>query len=162
MSVDTKMFVTAKREAILDIMPKVIACLEQWQRNELDNYWKSKRFDNRVQYLFRDKSLDKDKGLVNFTNGISGCETRDFGSFSIYFTVHGENRRLFITHTCSNDYSDVYKGDKIIFNLGCWGMSEEIMMLVSEAVKDFGDVYFTKNDSENDFERLEFDSVSAE
>jgi len=125
MGVDTKMFIAVKKEAIIDIMPIVINALNKWQRSELDRY-------------------------ADLT-----CDTYDFGSFNINFTIHGENRQLFITHTCSNDYSDTYKGDKIIFSLGNWGVSEDIMMVVADAIKEKGDLYYVKNDCSDDFKKLE-------
>jgi len=149
MSVNTKMFVATSKENILKIMPKVIEELNKWQREKLDNYWKENGFKSRVHYIFnKNKSNNPD-----FTNGVN-TSTYDFLSFKITFTVNGEKRILFITHTCSNDYQDIYEGEKIIFSLGCWGMSEEIMLFLSEVVKEFGDVYFTKNNSTDDFEKI--------
>jgi len=114
MGVNTKMFIAAKKEAIIEIMPKVI------------------------------------KELNDYSNGIKKCYTHDFCSFSVIFTVNGETRDLFVTHSY-NDYSDVYKGDKIIFSLGCWGLSEEIMMVVAKAIENMGEIYYTKNDCKDDF-----------
>lgn len=156
MGVDSKLFVTAKREWVLDVMPKVITEINKWQRNLLDQYWDKKGFDSRVEFLFRNKEIGVNKDLKDFSNGIHSINTHDFGSFYINFTVRSEKRNLFITHTCSNDYSEIYKGDKIIFSLGCWGMSEEIMMVVAHAVKEFGDVYYVYDDCSDDFKKIEF------
>jgi hypothetical protein len=155
MGVNTKMFIAVKKEAIIDIMPIVIDALNKWQRRDLDRYADSKGFENRMSFLFRDKDAEVNKGLKEYSNGIRTCGTYDFRSFNINFTIHGESRQLFITHTCSSDYSDTYKGDKIIFSLGNWGMSEDIMMVVADAIKDKGDLYYVKNDCSDDFKKLE-------
>lgn len=153
MGVNTKMFVTAKKERILEVMPKVIQTINDYVRFEFNKYMKEIREDwNFIQYSIKYKK--EGSNLKRFTNGVGSCYSYDFGSFHIDFSVNDENRSLFVTHTCSNDYSDVYVGDKIIFSLGCWGSSEEIMLLLADTVKEFGDVYFTKNDCETDFIKL--------
>jgi len=154
MGVNTVAFVTAKPEKILEIMPKLIKDLNAWQRAELDEYWDKKGFHNRLMFLMRDKSLNINKGLQDFSNGISSITTYDFGSFTINFTVRDEQRQLFITHTCSSDYKDTYEGDKIIFSLGHWGLSVEIMKVVADSVKEFGDVYFVENDCSSEFRKV--------
>lgn len=156
MGANTTMFITTKKENILEIMPKVISALNKWQRNELDNYWNKKGFENRAQYIFRDKENPKNKDLKDYSNGIRKITTHDFRSFSINFNVNDETRNLFITHTCSTDYSEIYEGDKIIFSLGCWGMNKEIMLVIANAIKDFGDIYFVENDCAEDFIKLKF------
>jgi hypothetical protein len=159
MGVDTKMFIAAKKEAILEIMPKVITALNKWQRNELDRYANLKGFDNRISFIVRDKEAGVNKNLKEYSNGITSCDTHDFGSFNILFTVNGESRQLFITHSCSSDYSDTYEGDKIIFSLGCWGMSEEIMMVVAKSINDLGEIYYVKNDCSEDFVKLDLSII---
>jgi hypothetical protein len=46
---------------------------------------------------------------------------------SCEFILRGDARRLFICFDCDQDYGFVEKGSKIIFNLGCWGESVELM-----------------------------------
>lgn len=150
MGVNTKMFVATDSNNILKLMPKLIKAINVWQRDKLDTYCKSKGFKSRMEYLFQ---KDSNNNKV-FTNGIYNVSTTDFRSFNIYFTVHGEKRALFITHECSCDYSDTYEGEKIIFSLGASGMSEEIMMVVAEIVKEFGDVYYTPNDGGEKFKLI--------
>lgn len=154
MGVSTIMFITAKPESILEIMPKAIRALNKWQRNELANYADRKGFDGILQFIMRDKSKDIGE-LKEFTNGVK-VNTHDFELFNIRFSIYGELRNLSATHVCSEDYSDIYQGGKIIFSLGSWGMSEEIMMVVAEAIKDFGDIYFVKEDITYNFTKLDF------
>lgn len=154
MSVDTKLFIAAKEEKFLEFMPKVIQALNKWQRNELKEYATQQGFNNPLQFLFRNEEKEINKNLKNFTNGVE-CESYDFKSFNINFIVHGENRHLFVTHSCSSDYSEIYEGDKTIFSLGCWGMSEEIMMVIAEPLKEYGGVYYDYNDCDDiDFKKL--------
>lgn len=148
MGVNTIAFVTAKKEVMFDLMPKLIKDLNKWQRVLLDEHWKG-NYDSRLQFL-----LDTD--FKDWSNGIGEVRSYNFGSFTIPFKVNGEQRDLFITHNCSNDYSDTYKGDKIIFSLGNWGMSKEIMMVVAESVKDFGRVFYVGNDCSEDLKELDF------
>ena len=160
MGIDTKLFIATKEENILKIMPLVISALNEWQRDLMVRYAKENGFKTALQYIFRDKDSESNKMLKDFSNGIKSCRTHNFESFHVNFIVNGEHRDLFVTHTCSNDYSDIYKGEKIIFSLGCWGMSKEIMMVIAEAIKDYGDVYFVKDDCSEDFEKLEFKTIS--
>jgi hypothetical protein len=155
MGLDSKLFVATKKENILKVMPKVIGSLNTYIRAELDAYLEEKGFSNRMQFMFRDKESKLNKDLKDFSNGISECTTYDFRSWNINFKIQGENRSLFVTHTCSNDYKEVYDGDKIIFSLGYWGLSDEIMKVIAESLKEFGDVYYDFNDCDDeDFVKL--------
>ena len=155
MGLDSKLFVATTKENILQVMPKVIDSLNTYIRTELDAYLDRKGFSNRMQFMFRDKESKLNKDLKDFSNGVREVTTTDFRSWLVNFTVHGEGRSLFVTHTCSNDYKEVYDGDKIIFNLGYWGLSDEIMKVVAESLKEFGDVYYDFNDCDDeDFVKL--------
>ncbi|WWQ13219.1 hypothetical protein MM5_196 [Morganella phage vB_Mm5] len=71
------------------------------------------------------------------------------------FTVNGEKRSLFICMLCDNDYSDIYKGAKVIFSLGHWGNHSSMMKIVAQACKKFGDIYYTPNDGMYDLKKVE-------
>jgi len=154
MGVSTNLFVTARKEDMFDLMPKLIKDINKWQRDWLVEYANRKGFDNPAMFLFRDKEAELNKHLKDFTNGIYSIHTHDFGSFTTNFTVNGEKRNLSINHSCSCEYEDIYDGDKIIFSLGCWGLSREIMMVVADSVKEFGDVYYQHNDYSDEWELL--------
>lgn len=154
MSVNTKMFVTAGQEKFLDIMPKVVEQLNKWQREKLHSYCKENGFNNIFSYLWRDKKKDQENGIFEYSNGVNKIHSFDFRNFEIFFTIRGEHRRIFVTPNCSMDYGEVYEGDKIIFDLNAWGMSEEIMMSFADVLKEFGDVYYTPNDCSEDFVKL--------
>lgn len=149
MGQSTVMFVQTDTSNFLEIMPKVVSTLNKWQRELLDKESKKLGFSDRFSLLRRDCDF------VGWTNGISNIRTYDFRSFNIEFTLCGEVRDLFVTPTCSTDYSDTAKGDKIIFSLGYWGMSEEIMMSFSKTLQEYGDVYYTPNDCDEEFKKLD-------
>jgi len=154
MGVNTQLFVTANKSDMFDLMPKLIRDINEWQRHELHSYADMKGFDRPIQFILRDKTNPLNEGVKDFTNGISSITTHDFGSFTMNFTVYGQKRNLFITHDCSCDHEDVYDGDKIIFSLGYWGMSHEIMMVVADSVKEFGDLYYVKDDCSDEWKLL--------
>jgi hypothetical protein len=150
MGVSTTLFVTAKPEVILDLMPKLIEDLNVWQRAKLDAEVKLSKYDNRLQFLWSESKIN----FKYWSNGIASITTNNFSGFNLIFRINGETRNLRVTHTCSNDAKDVYDGDKIIFSLNCWGMCEEIMMAVNESVKGFGDVYYEYSDAEDNYIKL--------
>lgn len=147
MSVDSKLFVTCKKEDVLSIGRAVEESLNTYVRGKLDEYWKNNtRHKNRIQFLI-DKKLKKESH--NFTNGIS-IECMNFDVFVMCFgNGDGGNRSLYMFPTCSDDYNGVADGYKIIFSIGLWGSSEEIMMVVAEAIKEFGEVYYDFNDCDD-------------
>ncbi len=144
MGVDAKLFVATKKENILEVMPKVIDSLNVYIREELDRYWQKENFLSRAVFMF------SQEGEKLFSNGVREVTTSDFRSWWINFTIHGENRRVFVTHSCSNDYKDTYEGEKIIFSLGHWGLSDVIMKVIAKSLKEFGDVYYDFNDCDTD------------
>lgn len=153
MSIDSMMFVTCNKEDVNSIENSVIETLNAYVRKKLDNYWRyNTTCSNRMQFL-HDKSLEEHSR--KFTNGVS-VTTYNFDSFVINFGNGDESRRsLFMSPTCSSDYGDVYDGYKVIFSIGYWGNSEEIMSVLSEALKPYGDVYYDFNDCDDeDFIKL--------
>lgn len=143
MGVDAKLFVTAKQGQENLIYAKVKKAIDIWQRSLLDDYKDKMGFTSRYDIT----SMEK----YGWSNGISSIHTYDFGSFFMHFRVAGESRSLFCTHSCSCDYSDAYQGYKIIFSLGYWGKSDEIMKVIAKSVKEFGDVYYDFNDCDDKY-----------
>ena len=144
MSVDSIMFVTCNKEDVISIGNSVTEALNTYVRDKLDNYWRyNTTCSNRLQFLF-DKCLEEHSR--KFTNGVS-ITSHNFDAFNISFGNGDESRRnLSMFPTCSSDYNDVYDGYKVIFSIGYWGNAEEIMNVVSEALKPYGDVYYDYND----------------
>lgn len=149
MSLDSKMFVTCNKDDVISIGNSVTEVLNTYVRGKLDSYWRyNTTCSNRLQFLF-DKSLEEHSR--KFTNGVSVI-THNFDTFVISFGNGDESRRsLFMFPTCSSDYSDVCEGYKVIFSIGYWGSSEEIMSVLSGALKPYGDVYYDFNDCDDEY-----------
>lgn len=153
MSVDSKMFVTCNKEDVISIGNSVTEALNTYVRDKLDSYWRyNTDAQSRVNFMWSDSYKDQN---YKFTNGVS-VTSHNFDTFVISFGNGDESRRsLFMFPTCSSDYNDVYDGYKVIFSIGYWGNSEEIMNVLSEALKPFGDVYYDFNDCDDlDFIKL--------
>ena len=147
MSVDSKLFVTCNKEDVNSIGNLVTEALNVYVRDKLDNYWKNNTdAQSRVNFMWSDSYKDQSN---KFTNGVSVI-THNFDTFVISFGNGDESRRsLFMFPTCSSDYSDVCEGYKVIFSIGYWGSSEEIMSVLSGALKTYGDVYYDFNDCDD-------------
>ena len=147
MSVDSKMFVTCNKEDVISIGNSVTEVLNVYVRDKLDNYWKNNTdAQSRVNFMWSDSYKDQSN---KFTNGVS-VTSHNFDTFVISFG-NGDDciRNLFMFPTCSSDYSDVCEGYKVIFSIGYWGSSEEIMSVLSGALKTYGDVYYDFNDCDD-------------
>lgn len=153
MSLDSKMFVTCNKDDVISIGNSVTEALNTYVRDKLDNYWKNNtNAQSRVNFMWSDSYKDQSN---KFTNGVS-VTSHNFDTFVISFG-NGDDctRNLFMFPTCSSDYSDVYDGYKVIFSIGYWGNSEEIMNVLSEALKPYGYVYYDFNDCDDeDFIKL--------
>lgn len=74
----------------------------------------------------------------------------------ITFRYKGEDRQMFVHLDCDVDgencgYAD---GSKIIFSLGAWGHSVEIMETVIKAFKHLGTCYIIRNDATDEKEEI--------
>jgi hypothetical protein len=148
MGVSTKLFVTGNTNRFLDIMPKVTAAVSKYVMAELEAEMNKVGGYNNIHHFV---SENKD----NWSKGVYPIEvSSSWDVFSLYFKLHGENRRLAALPTCSRDYEYVYKGNKIIFDLSQWGLCHEIMMVVAEAVKEYGRVFYIDNDCSGEFKEL--------
>lgn len=149
MGVDTKMFVTVGKDKLYDVLEVAIDTLNKWQRAQLDKYVEENtEYNTRVAFLW-----SEDEEAKKWSNGVS-CDFHFVGCINVNFKV-GENRRLAVIADIESDYSDVYEGEKIIFSLGCWGKSAEIMEALFEPMKQFGRVFYVYDDcSGEDFKEV--------
>ena len=148
MSVDAKLFVTCGKENLFQVMNDVASSLNIHVRRKLDEYWKANGYNSRPHFLHSGNTYD------NWTNGVS-ISCYDFDCISINFGV-GESRALKVFPDCGNDVPDIYDGDVILFSIGCWGLSDEIMMVIAKALANHGDVYYDHNDCDDeDYIKLE-------
>lgn len=144
MSVNTIVFVTAGKSEMRDLMVKLTKDLNKWQRNLLKGAAKKDGKDT-LHFFFQNRK--------DWSNGVM-IDTYDFLSFNLRFKINGESRSLFITADCSSDYENVFKGEKIIFNTGKWGKHKEIMGVVRDSIRGFGDVYYCMDSCSEDFKLI--------
>ena len=153
MSVDSKLFVTCNKEDIINIGQVVSQALDEYSREVLDNHWKNNTdYLNRLQFLC---SKDRKNAAMKFTNGVS-IHSHNFDHFVFTFgSGDYSERMLSMFPTCSSDFNDTYEGHKVVFSLGMWGKYGDIMMVIAEAVKGFGSVFYKSNDCDDkDFVKL--------
>lgn len=147
MSIDSKIFVACNKEDVINIGSSVTEALNTYVRGKLDNYWKQNTdCASRLQFLV---NKDLKEHSNKFTNGVN-ISTHDFGTFIFNFGSGDDFKRsLFMFSDCSSDYSDVYDGYKLIFSIGYWGSSDEIMNILAEALRPYGDIYYDFNDCDD-------------
>ena len=77
-------------------------------------------------------------------------------SFQFIFKWNGEERILWVHTDCDCDLQASFGEDSegIILSLGMWGSSEEIMKMVLEDMKGFGECYFLLSDVNDDWEKI--------
>jgi len=91
----------------------------------------------------------------NYKNAV--CHISDTSEMlMITFTYKGEDRKMFVHLDCDCDGEDCgyADGSKIIFSLGAWGYSVEIMEAVIKAFKNLGTCYIIRNDSIDEYEEV--------
>lgn len=147
MSRDSKLVLSCNKEDALNIGNSVSKALSEYARNKLDGYWKNNtNAESRVNFMWSDSYKDQN---YKFSNGVT-VTAHDFDTFWFIFGNGDEQKRsLFMFTTCSSDHEDIEGDYKIVFSIGYWGNSEEILMVVSEAIKEFGDVYYDFNDCDD-------------
>lgn len=88
-------------------------------------------------------------------------QTRNMKTFLFVFNVFEESRMLWVNSECDCDYHEVGEefntdttGAKIICSLGHWGHHKEIMQVVVDTLKEFGDTYYIENDCSGDWVKV--------
>ena len=144
MSRDSRLVLSCNKEDTIKIGNAVSKALSEHARNKLDDYWKNNTDAyNRIHFLVGDKYKDQS---YKFSNGVS-ISSHDFETFVMLFGNGDDIKRsLYMSTTCSSDHEDIEGDYKIVFSIGYWGNSDEIMMVVAEAIKEFGDAYYDYND----------------
>lgn len=147
MSRDSKLVLSCNKEDTLDIGNSVTKALEKYARDKLNDFWQNNTDAlNLIHFLHNDSYKEhSDK----YTNGVS-ITSYDFETFTFLFGNGDDNKRnLFMFTTCSSDHGDIEGDYKVVLSIGYWGNSDEILMAVAEAVKEFGDVYYDFNDCDD-------------
>lgn len=148
MSIDSKLFVSCDKQDVLNIGHSVSKVLDEYSRAKLDDFWQNNTDAcNRTHFLHNESYKEHS---VNYTNG-SSISSYDFNTFVFTFGNGDKNRRnLFMFTDCSSDYEDIKGGYKVVFSIGYWGSSDEIIQVVIEAVKQYGEVYYDFNDCDDE------------
>lgn len=151
MSVSSVAFVGCKEGSELDILSAVVNKINAWHRAELDKEIKKTKATGRAHFF-----VSKDYDSERWTNGAK-IQSYDGKSFNIIFgcgdgDYQSAKKRLISLHTtCSTDYVDVYNGHKVILSINRWGRYKDIIKVVCEALKPFGEVYYTLDDCTRNF-----------
>lgn len=133
MGVDTRLFIGIKNENKIQILKQSVKILNDFVRE----------FKTKNNLPFHYSELVR---LFSY-NGETFV-----AQFSLNET---ESRELHINLLCDSDYSDTYKGTKIIFSLGHWGHSKEIMKFLGERLLEFSNkVYYVGNDYDDDWIKI--------
>ena len=141
MSVDTKCFVMANKESMMSFMPKIIDVLSEYHSKKKKEFMVNNNYEHFFQIPQEERVFWQSPEV----------KTYHFEHFSVYFGLGKNNvRNLSICHNCSCDYTDVCEGDKIIFSLGNWGESKEIMVLLIPVLKEYGKVFYDFNDCDDE------------
>lgn len=152
MPVCEKLFVTCNRDKLADVVDSVVDALNVYSRKKLDAAISSCDVaKNRIHFLNNQDAFSETK---KYSNGVSitGYNLR---LISLLFGCGDETiRALNVSSCCHSDYSDIHNGPKIIFSLNRWGSSSEIMNIVCNSLKEFGDVYYNENDCSDEFIKM--------
>lgn len=150
MGCDTKGLVIYKKDNFnqLDILHNVNFAI---QKLVLDGWKNSGEFSNYMQA----------KNYYHYPKTEYSSFDKNTHTFTIYFTYEKEQRILHLTLGCEGDaerdenFRKLKKGESTIWmSLGMWGKSDLYIKTVLEALKEFGDTYFTHNDCSDEWEKL--------
>lgn len=152
MSVDTKVFVMVDDSRKLEVLQEVVKSINAFLRNTYHLMLES------VEEQHNMLTLRKYKDSYSFRSKI---ETNDCESFVLLFNVFDEKRMLWVNTSCDCDYHEVgeyFDTDttcsKVIFSLGHWGHHKEIMQVIIDSIKEFGDTYYIENDCSGDWVKI--------
>lgn len=147
MSRNSRLVLSCNKEDTLNIGNSVSKALEKYSRDKLNDFWQNNTDAcNLVHFLHNDSYKEHND---KYTNGVT-VTAHDFDTFWFIFG-NGDNmkRSLFMFTTCSSDHEDIEGDYKIVFSIGYWGSSDEIMMVVAEAIRQYGDAYYDFNDCDD-------------
>lgn len=147
MGLDSRVVLVCNKEDVLNIGKSVSKELEVYARDKLDDFWQnSTDACNRAHFLHNDSYKEHS---VKYTNGIS-VSSHDFESFIFVFGNGNDLKRsLYMFTTCSADHEDIEGDYKVLFSIGYWGSANEVMQVVIDRVKPYGEVYYDYNDCDD-------------
>lgn len=146
MSVNSKLVVKCKPEDELNVLRSVKHSIDAYIIKIVDEHWKNNS-DAKSRFEFIRSARKENCKLWSHKSDIT---TFDFNLFYYTFGI-GEERMLTAYLGFDTDYDgELPKGNSVIFGIGLCGKSEEIMMCVADAAKEFGDVYYDRNDCDDE------------
>lgn len=149
MGVDSKVFVVCRREMAYEVGQAVKTAIDKWLMKKLDDEVQRQELNHRFDLTMRRGDELPDWSIS------SRISAHSFEHFNIDFIVAGEGRSLNYFIDCSCDTDDITEEHTLIFSIGHWGMHAEIMQVVMDAIRQFGDVWYDHNDCDNeDYERV--------
>lgn len=85
-----------------------------------------------------------------------------FDSFSIIFSMKGENRSVFFHPNAEYDYQELNPNKKDVYSflIGHWGCSDLITDTIANALKDQGKVYYTYSDAKEELQSMPHNEVA--
>jgi len=136
MGVDTKGFVMTEQKNAFDVAHVAVKAIEGLM-SQVNYDWRTSSIIQKAQGVPLQFSTPK-VTMSTFSHMLT-----------VSFIFNGEDRQLSIHFDCDSDgescgYID---GPKIILSLGAWGSSIEIMTVVMQALKVYGNAYLIENDS---------------
>lgn len=152
MGVDTKVFVMVDDSEKLRALSSLAECVNRFLHSKFKEYCSIKGYLEGFQAVRAYK--DKYSTSVDI-------QTRNMETFRLMFNVFEESRMLWVNSDCDCDYHEVGEefntdttGTKIICSLGHWGYHKEIMQVVVDTLKEFGDTYYIENDCSGDWVKV--------
>lgn len=144
MSRDSRLVLSCNKEDTLNIGNSVSKALGEYARDKLNDFWQNNTDACNLMHFLHNASYKEHSD--RYTNGVT-VTAHDFDTFWFVFGNGDEQKRsLFMFTTCSSDHEDIEGDYKVVFSIGYWGNSAEIMMVVAGALEEFGDVYYDCDD----------------
>ena len=137
MGVDTKGVVLTEKKDIFEVVRRVEKAICNLQ----------KEISGKRGYKIY---LDSDKFTFPTTHFTSSS-----GYVITSFMVDGEDRNLSIFTETGYDYDEEFgECGKIVFNLGYWGMSIEIITIILKELSQIGECYILRCDANDEWEQI--------
>lgn len=89
----------------------------------------------------------------NYT--MPNCQIADFAKMlTVHFVFAGESRQLSVHLDCDHDFEERKKGKKIIFSLGAWGHSVQLIECVLRGFADYGKLHMIDDDCNGEWREV--------
>lgn len=152
MGVDTKLYVEVQDHMAdrIDVIKRAGSAIEKKIYEHLDEEVQRRGYKNRLHMLFNLK--DSEKGT--WTNGFGQFSTYGFNMFTVNFGYKGERRNLSCFIDCDCDMEEYSQAGGVIFSLGCWGSSDEIMRAIIDELRNDFRMWYEYNDCSGDVEKV--------